>query len=51
MYKLSENISLRIQGKNLTNARPQKVVGVNQQLNYSALDNGRAIWFGVGASF
>jgi len=51
MYKLNENISFRIQGKNLTNARPQKVVGVNQQLNYSALDNGRAIWFGVGASF
>jgi TonB-dependent receptor len=51
MYKLNENISFRIQGKNLTNARPQKVVGTNQQLNYSALDNGRAFWFGVGASF
>ncbi|HEY4077159.1 MAG TPA: TonB-dependent receptor [Rhizomicrobium sp.] len=51
MYRLNENISFRVQGKNLTNARPQKVVGVNQQLNYSALDNGRAIWFGVGASF
>jgi hypothetical protein len=27
------------------------VVGATQQLNYSALDNGRAFWFGVGASF
>jgi outer membrane receptor protein involved in Fe transport len=51
MYKLTENISFRVQGKNLTNARPQKVVGATQQLNYSALDNGRAFWFGVGASF
>jgi len=51
LYKLTENISLRVQGKNLTNARPQKVVGATQQLNYSALDNGRAFWFGVGASF
>jgi outer membrane receptor protein involved in Fe transport len=51
MYKLTDNISFRVQGKNLTNARPQKVVGATQQLNYSALDNGRAFWFGVGASF
>lgn len=51
MYKLDDNIFFRVQGKNLTNARPQKVVGASQQLNYSALDNGSAFWFGVGASF
>lgn len=50
-YKLNDNIFFRIQGKNLTDARPQKVVGATQQLNYSTLDNGSAYWFGVGASF
>ena len=51
MYKLDDNIFFRVQGKNLTNSRPQKVVGSNQQLNYSTLDNGSAFWFGVGASY
>jgi hypothetical protein len=40
-----------VQGKNLTASAPQKVVGYNQELNYSALENGRAIYFGVGAAF
>jgi TonB-dependent receptor len=51
MYQLDENWSFRIQGKNLTDSAPQKVVGYNQELNYSALENGRAIYFGVGAAF
>jgi outer membrane receptor protein involved in Fe transport len=51
MYKLNENISFRIQGKNLADSRPQKVVGSDQQLNYSALENGRAFYAGVGVSF
>ena len=51
MYKLDDNISFRVQGKNLLNGIPQKVVGPTQQLNYSALNNGRAFWVGVGAAF
>ncbi|HLY26539.1 MAG TPA: TonB-dependent receptor [Aggregatilineales bacterium] len=50
-YSFDENISARFQVKNMTNSRPQKVVGLNQQLNYSALDNGRAFFFGVGVSY
>jgi hypothetical protein len=26
-------------------------VGLNQQLNYSALDNGRAFFFGIGVGY
>jgi TonB-dependent receptor len=51
MYQIDENWSVRVQGKNLTDSAPQKVVGYNQELNYSALENGRAIYFGVGAAF
>jgi outer membrane receptor protein involved in Fe transport len=51
MYQINENWSVRVQGKNLTDSEPQKVVGYNQELNYSALDNGRAIYLGVGATF
>jgi TonB-dependent receptor len=50
-YKFSDYLSLRAQGKNLTDSVPQKVVGVNQQLNYSALENGRAFYFGVAVAF
>jgi TonB-dependent receptor len=46
-YNMDENISFRFQMKNITNARPQKVVGQTQQLNYSTLDNGRAFYLGV----
>jgi TonB-dependent receptor len=51
MYKFTDNISMRVQAKNITNSRPQKVVGEDQQLNYSALDNGRAYWIGMGVAF
>ncbi|MGA7712145.1 MAG: TonB-dependent receptor [Rhizomicrobium sp.] len=50
-YKLDDNISFRIQGKNLTDSRPQKVVGPTQELNYSTLENGRAFYIGIGATF
>ena len=50
-YKFSDYLSLRVQGKNLTDSVPQKLVGVNQQLNYSALENGRAFYFGVAVAF
>ena len=50
MYKVNDTLSFRIQGKNLTDSVPQKVVGATQQLNYSALDNGRAFYFGMGLS-
>lgn len=51
MYQIDENWSVRVQGKNLTDSAPQKVVGYNQELNYSTLENGRAIYFGVGVVF
>lgn len=50
-YKFDDHLSLRVQGKNLTDSVPQKVVGVSQQLNYSALQNGRAYYFGVAVAF
>jgi iron complex outermembrane receptor protein len=51
MYKLNDNIFFRIQGKNLMDGRPQKVVGSDQQLNYSTLENGRNYYAGVGVAF
>lgn len=50
-YKINDHFYVRIQGKNLTDAEPQKVVGPNQAFNYSLLDNGRAFWAGVGFVF
>jgi hypothetical protein len=40
-----------VQGKNLFDSQPQKVVGLTQQLNYSTLENGRAFYLGVGVTF
>jgi TonB-dependent receptor len=50
-YSINSHFYVRIQGKNLTDAEPQKVVGPNQTFNYSTLDNGRAYWAGVGFVF
>ena len=36
--------------KTSSNSRPQKVVGLTQQLNYSTLENGHAVYLGVGVS-
>jgi TonB-dependent receptor len=49
--QITRNLYIRLQGKNLTDATPQKVVGPNQVLNYSTLDNGRAYWAGLGFVF
>lgn len=49
--QLTSSLFIRVQGKNLTDATPQKVVGPNQVLNYSTLDNGRAYWAGFGFRF
>jgi outer membrane receptor protein involved in Fe transport len=50
-YKIDENFTARVQVKNITDSVPQKVVGATQQLNYSALDNGRAYWIGLGVAY
>ncbi len=50
-YQLTDYLSLRIQGKNIFDSRPQKVVGPAQNLNYSTLENGQAIYVGVGLTF
>ena len=50
-YQVTDYLSLRVQGKNLFDSRPQKVVGLTQQLNYSTLENGQAIYVGVGVTF
>jgi TonB-dependent receptor len=50
-YQVTDYLSLRVQGKNLFDSRPQKVVGLNEQLNYSTLENGPAIYLGVGLNF
>lgn len=47
-YVINPHLDLRFQAKNLQDSRPQKVVGPNEGLNYSALENGRAFFFGVG---
>ena len=47
-YVITPHLDLRFQAKNLGDATPQKVVGPNQGLNYSTLENGRAFFFGVG---
>jgi TonB-dependent receptor len=49
-YQINDIFSVRLQGKNLFDSRPQKVVGLTQQLNYSTLENGRAFYVGVGVS-
>jgi TonB-dependent receptor len=50
-YQVTDYLSFRVQGKNLFDSRPEKVVGLTQQLNYSALENGRAFYVGVGVTF
>jgi TonB-dependent receptor len=49
--RITSNLDFRAQAKNLTDSIPQKVVGSNQQLNYSALQNGRAYFAGVSFHF
>ncbi|MFC3651534.1 TonB-dependent receptor [Dyella humi] len=46
-YMYSSHISFLLQGKNLTNARPTRVLGPDQSLIKEQLDNGRAYYLGV----
>jgi TonB-dependent receptor len=50
-YAITPHADLRFSAKNLTDSRPQKVVGPSQGLNYSTLENGRAFFFGIGFKF
>ncbi len=47
-YAVTRNLEFRVQVKNLGDNAPQKVVGPNQGLNYSSLENGRAYFAGIG---
>lgn len=49
--KLWPGVAATLEGKNLTNARPEKIVGPFQNLNYSLLNNGRAYYAGVNFAF
>ena len=51
VYKFDENIFFRVQAKNLLDGRPQKVVGPDQELDYSTLENGRSYYVGIGVAF
>ena len=46
-YDLSDHLTLVAQGKNLTNARPRRMFGLNQELLREELDNGSSYWLGV----
>jgi len=46
-YQITNNLDLRIQAKNLTDATPRKVEGPDQTLNLSLLQNGRAYYVGL----
>jgi TonB-dependent receptor len=50
-YRPVKGVELRLQVKNMFDDKNQKVVGPNQNLNYSLLDNGRAYYLGVGFAF
>ena len=50
-YRPIKGVELRLQVKNMFDDKNQKVVGPNQNLNYSLLDNGRAYYVGVGFAF
>ena len=47
-YRVLHGVEIRLQVKNITDETNQKIVGPNQSLNYSLLDNGRAYYAGVG---
>jgi TonB-dependent receptor len=46
-YSYNTHVSFLLQGKNLTNARPTRVLGPDQSLIKEQLDNGRAYYLGV----
>jgi TonB-dependent receptor len=46
-YRFAPGLTLVAQGKNLTNERPQRLAGPNQNLLREELDNGRSYWVGL----
>lgn len=50
-YRPARAVTLLAQAKNLTKARPTRVIGPGQALSKEQLDNGRAFYFGVNFDF
>ena len=50
-WRLSAQLRLTLQGRNLSNARLTRVIGAEQQLMREQLDNGRAYYLGVDYAF
>lgn len=50
-YAFTPHLSALVQGKNLTNARPTRLLGPGQDLVKEELDNGRAYFVGVNYVF
>lgn len=50
-YAFDPHLSLLVQGKNLTNARPTRLIGPGQSLVKEELDNGRAYFVGMNYVF
>ena len=50
-YAWDAHLSFLVQGKNLTNARPTRLIGPEQTLIREELDNGRAYYVGMNYVF
>jgi len=50
-YAVDRHLSFLVQGKNLANARPTRVLGPGQALVKEELDNGRAYFLGATYAF
>ncbi|WP_369943314.1 TonB-dependent receptor [Xanthomonas medicagonis] len=50
-YRIGEHLRVTVQGKNLTDAKLSRMIGVDQALLREQLDNGRAYYFGVDYAF
>lgn len=50
-YRFTPNFLMTVSGKNITNDRPQRLVGPNQNLLREELDNGASYWIGAAFKF
>lgn len=50
-YRPMRSVTFLVQAKNLTNARPTRVIGPAQALSKEELDNGRAFYLGMNFDF
>ncbi len=50
-YSFGKHLRMTVQGKNLSNAKLTRVIGLEQQLLREELDNGRAYYLGVDYAF